>query len=84
MNKKILYAFIAGSMLSLSSCNDFLDVTPASGFTPEYVFSSEEEMKSLMTRIYSSMTEDGLYGSNLAILPVRISVVSIRAPLGER
>ena len=66
MNKKILYAFIAGSMLSLSSCNDFLDVTPASGFTPEYVFSSEEEMKSLMTRIYSSMTEDGLYGSNLA------------------
>ena len=53
MNKKILYAFIAGSMLSLSSCNDFLDVTPASGFTPEYVFSSEEEMKSLMTRIYS-------------------------------
>ena len=66
MNKKILYAFIAGSMLSLSSCNDFLDVTPASGFTPEYVLSSEEEMKSLMTRIYSSMTEDGLYGSNLA------------------
>ena len=53
MNKKILYAFIAGSMLSLSSCNDFLDVTPASGFTPEYVFSSEEEMKSLMTREWS-------------------------------
>ena len=59
MNKKILYAFIAGSMLSLSSCNDFLDVTPASGFTPEYVFSSEEEMKSLMTRIYSCMADDG-------------------------
>ena len=66
MNKKLLYAFVAGSLLSLSSCNDFLDVTPASGFTPDYVFSSETEMKSLMTRIYSSMTEDGLYGSNLA------------------
>ena len=63
MNKKLLYAFVAGSLLSLSSCNDFLDVTPASGFTPDYVFSSETEMKSLMTRIYSSMTEDGLYGS---------------------
>ena len=61
MNKKLLYAFVAGSLLSLSSCNDFLDVTPASGFTPDYVFSSETEMKSLMTRIYSSMTEDGLY-----------------------
>ena len=58
MNKKLLYAFVAGSLLSLSSCKDFLDVTPASGFTPDYVFSSETEMKSLMTRIYSSMTED--------------------------
>ena len=54
MNKKLLYVFVAGSLLSLSSCNDFLDVTPASGFTPDYVFSSETEMKSLMTRIYSS------------------------------
>ena len=25
---------LQGSLLSLSSCNDFLDVTPASGFTP--------------------------------------------------
>ena len=66
MNKKLIYTLIAGSMLSLSSCNDFLDVQPASGFTPEYIFSSESEMKALMTRIYSSMTEDGLYGSNLA------------------
>lgn len=57
MNKKLLYVFVAGSLLSLSSCNDFLDVTPASGFTPDYVFSSETEMKSLMTRIYSSMTK---------------------------
>ena len=42
MNKKLLYAFVAGSLLSLSSCNDFLDVTPASGFTPDYVFSSDQ------------------------------------------
>ena len=66
MNKKLIYSLIAGSMLSLTSCNDFLDVQPASGFTPEYIFSDEAEMKALMTRIYSSMTEDGLYGSNLA------------------
>lgn len=66
MNKKLLYSIIAGSMLSLASCDDFLEVQPSSGFTPEYVFSSQEEMKALMTRIYSSMTEDGLYGSNFA------------------
>lgn len=66
MNKKLIYSLIAGTMFTLASCDDFLDVQPASGFTPEYVFSSEAEMKALMTRIYSSMTEDGLYGSNLA------------------
>lgn len=66
MNKKLIYSIIAGTMFTLASCDDFLDVQPASGFTPEYVFSSEAEMKALMTRIYSSMTEDGLYGSNLA------------------
>lgn len=66
MNKKLLYSIIACSMLSFASCDDFLEVKPSSGFTPEYVFSSQEEMKALMTRIYSSMTEDGLYGSNFA------------------
>ena len=61
MNKKLIYSLIAGTMFTLTSCDDFLDVQPASGFTPEYIFSSESEMKALMTRIYSSMTEDGLY-----------------------
>ena len=66
MNKKLIYSLIAGTLFTLTSCDDFLDVQPGSGFTPEYIFSSESEMKALMTRIYSSMTEDGLYGSNLA------------------
>ena len=56
MNKKLIYSLIAGTMFTLTSCDDFLDVQPASGFTPEYIFSSESEMKALMTRIYSSMT----------------------------
>ena len=66
MYKKIIYTIVTCSMLSFTSCNDFLDVAPPSGFTPEYVFSSENEMKSLMTRIYSLMTEDGMYGSTFA------------------
>ncbi len=66
MNKKILYSTIACLMLSATSCDDFLSVESPSGFTPEYVFSTEAEMKSLMTRIYSAMTEDGLYGSTFA------------------
>lgn len=66
MNKKLLYSTIACAMLSFTSCNDFLDVEPPSGFTPEYVFSSEDEIKALMTKMYSAMTEDGMYGSTFA------------------
>lgn len=35
MNKKLLYSTIACAMLSFTSCNDFLDVEPPSGFTPD-------------------------------------------------
>lgn len=66
MKKHLLYTSLLGGLLALTSCNDFLDVTPSSGFTPEYILSSDEELKALMGRIYSSMTEDGLYGSTLA------------------
>ena len=34
MNKKLIYSLIAGTMFTLTSCDDFLDVQPASGFTP--------------------------------------------------
>ena len=47
MNKKLLYSTIACAMLSFTSCNDFLDVEPPSGFTPGYVFTSEEEAKAV-------------------------------------
>lgn len=66
MNKKLIYSIIACSMLSFTSCDDFLDVESPSAFTPEYVLSTESEMKSLMTRIYSGMTSDALYGSTFA------------------
>lgn len=66
MNKKILYSILVCFIFSFTSCDDFLDNDPASGFTPDYVFSSEDEMKSLMTKIYSAMTADGLYANTLA------------------
>ncbi len=66
MNKKILYSAIACLTLSFASCDDFLDVDAASTFQPEYVFTNENELKALVTRVYSAMTEDGLYGSTFA------------------
>ncbi len=66
MNKKVIYPILSCLIFAFTACDDFLDVDSPSGFTPEHVFSSESEIKSLMTRMYSSMTEDGLYGSTLA------------------
>lgn len=66
MNKKIIYSAILCLGLSTTSCNDFLDVEPPAGFTPEYVLSSESEIKSLLTGVYSAMTQDNMYGSVFA------------------
>lgn len=64
MNKLKLYT-IAAVGLALTSCNDFLDTEPASGFGVDEVFASDTEMKSLVTQLYSQLTTDGLYGSTL-------------------
>lgn len=66
MNKKLIYAAMFCLGLSFSSCADFLDVQPPAGFEPEYIFSSEEEIKSLVTNIYSAMTRDEMYGGAFA------------------
>ena len=65
MNKKLIYSLIAGTLFTLTSCDDFLDVQPGSGFTPSTYFPANRD-ESVDDSIYSSMTEDGLYGSNLA------------------
>lgn len=66
MNKKIIYSAILYLGLSTTSCNDFLNVEPPAGFTPDYVLSSESEIKSLLTGVYSAMTQDNMYGSVFA------------------
>lgn len=66
MNKKIIYSAILCLGLSTTSCNDFLNVEPPAGFTPDYVLSSESEIKSLLTGVYSAMTQDNMYGSVFA------------------
>lgn len=66
MNKKIIYSAIVCLGLSVASCDDFLDVEPPAGFTPEQIISSENEIKSLLTGVYSAMTQDNMYGSVFA------------------
>ncbi|MBB4034236.1 hypothetical protein GGR21_000121 [Dysgonomonas hofstadii] len=66
MNKKSLYAIFASLIILFSSCDDYLEVTPPTGFTGEYIFSSEAEIKAAITGVYSIMLNDDAYGNRLA------------------
>ena len=57
-----LYLF---PFLFLSSCNDFLETEPGTGYTVDEVFSTNGSAKMLLKQIYSQLTTDGLYGSTL-------------------
>lgn len=48
--------------LSLTSCNDYLDVSPESSFNAEEIFSSEDETKMMLNTIYSKLCSNNLYG----------------------
>ncbi|GAB6009764.1 RagB/SusD family nutrient uptake outer membrane protein [Dysgonomonas reticulitermitis] len=63
MKKILLYAIFTSLIFSMVSCNDFLEQTPSDGFTSNAVYSSETEIKSAITGIYSLMTGDNVYGS---------------------
>lgn len=56
--------FLAGSCL-FTSCNDFLETEPGTGYTVEEVFSSDAQAKMLLKQLYSQLTTDGRYGSTL-------------------
>lgn len=65
MKKIFLYTIITTLLASVTSCDDYLDVTPPSGFTEEYVFSSEQEIKSAVTGVYSRMLQPAAYNANI-------------------
>lgn len=50
-------------MLSMSSCNDYLDVEAPSKFTDDYVFGSIEEANRLLNSVYQSTCSGNTYGN---------------------
>lgn len=57
-------AAVIGSGAMLSSCEDYLDVSPESSFGVEEIFNSETETKAMLNTIYSYLTVNSLYGNN--------------------
>lgn len=58
MKNNILLFIAAASILSFSSCDDFLDVTPKDKITPETFFSTEADLQAFSTNFYNSLPKD--------------------------
>ena len=62
---KKLYLYIMAGMLSLTSCNDWLDVEPKTSIPADKQFESEYGFKDAMTGVYLKLTTTQLYARNL-------------------
>lgn len=64
---KINKIFISGlAILSLTACNDYLEVEPATNVaSTDLVFGSEGETRTALYGIYSKVCSDNLFGNNL-------------------
>ncbi|WP_405605790.1 RagB/SusD family nutrient uptake outer membrane protein [Polaribacter sp. Asnod1-A03] len=54
------------------SCNDYLDVQPEDKYLEEDVFTSENGIQTALNGIYSNMTSNSTYGSNLTLSTVEL------------
>ena len=64
---KINKIFIGGlAVLSLTACNDFLEVEPnTQNASTEFVFSSEGEVSTALNGVYAQILTDGTFGNTL-------------------
>lgn len=73
-NIKTVSMVIAGTMSlgTLTSCNDFLNVTPEGQEKLETILSTPEGIESALYGVYSQMRTSNLYGSNLSFRVIDI------------
>src|SRR5690606_2200603 len=62
MKKTLLYIVVVG-MISMTSCNKFLNVVPEDFVSPENYFETEDEANFALSGIYSTMTQNATYAS---------------------
>lgn len=86
--KHILFALAFGSAISLSSCSDFMDLTPSNEYTEEDIFSSVELTRAYVNRVYSyiqhgakehtttGLTDDAYFTHNYGQIAVNQAAVS--------
>jgi len=84
MNKKILLSILFSFGLFFTSCDDYLEVQPATGFTEAEVFGSVTEIQAAVAGIYTLMLTDDVYSNRLAFVfnpntDVEMSAISTTA-----
>ncbi len=66
LKKYIKYLFCsAACVVAMGSCSDWLEVKPSNQIAADEMFSKEEGFKSVLTGVYTNMTETSSYGREL-------------------
>lgn len=65
--KKIYYLLLSLATISLSGCNDWLDVSPRSQIESNTLFHTEEGFKQALTGVYIKLGQANLYGKNASM-----------------
>ncbi len=82
-NRTILYSLLCLCLLSFSSCNDdFLDEHAVSNISADFVYSTEEGLKSAVVALYDinrSLHQDGEWNNAMALLlPAEADLALVR------
>lgn len=65
--KKFYYFLISLAILSLTSCNDWLDVSPRSQIESDILFQTEDGFKQALNGVYIKLGQSTLYGKDASM-----------------
>ena len=66
MKKIFNILFMATVMLSVSSCDDFLDITPDGQVKREELLATQEGIEDALYGVYAQLRSSNLYGQELS------------------
>lgn len=72
MKRRILYAIGLASVMLLSSCDSFLDITPDGQVKRDDILSDEDGIESALYGAYAQLRDDNLYGRDLSFYMLEI------------
>ena len=66
------YILLAIASMTLTSCNEWLDVEPSTEVDKGAMFKNEDGFADAMAGVYVNMTDDNLYGKNMTWYAVEL------------